>query len=658
MARVRLFLHFLAFACLTLPSFASDWQQPTPDELKMTAEPSAPNASAVYLYREETTDDKLHMHSMYVRLKILNDAGKDYGDVEIFGGNAFYNITDIQGRTIHSDGSVVPFTGKPYEKLIAKTGNLRYKAKVFSLPDVQNGSILEYRYKLRYEDNEVISPDWEIQQQVYVRKAHYHFVPTDRDVISSTDHGNVSSTLAYSQLLPKGVAIKETRGTYDLDVSNIPALPDEQFMPPMRAFSYRVRFYYTGYRTVDEFWTAYGKTWSRQMEKFEAPSPFIREAAQEITSGAPDQTAKLEKLYAAVMKLENTSFTRERTSEENKAEGVKRVKSAQDVWTLKRGGSDDLTLLFISLARGAGFKAYASAVVNRDRDMFQQSFLNGNQLDDLLAVVEVDGKEKYFDPGQRYCAFGQLDWKHTYAGGIRQTDGHTALITTPGPSYKDTQIQRVADLTIDGHGELKGTATLVYTGAAALRWRHRALESDEADVKKEFADSIQADLPPGVLVKTNHFVGLDRYDTVLIAILDVSGAMGAGTQKRIFLPASFFEASSHSMFPQAKRENPVDLHYPYASKDEVTLHLPAGMTVESAPAPANISFPHMALLQTSSKTVAETLTYTRTFIMANTLYEAKEYPELKGFMDKVTAKDQDQAVLQTLPQSALAGAGK
>ena len=44
---------------------------------------------------------------------------------------------------------MIPFTGKPYEKLLAKTATFKYRAKVFSLPDVEVGSILEYRYKLR-----------------------------------------------------------------------------------------------------------------------------------------------------------------------------------------------------------------------------------------------------------------------------------------------------------------------------------------------------------------------------------------------------------------------------------------------------------------------------------------------------------------------------
>ena len=91
----------------------------------------------------------------------------NYANVELkyasFRSGAGYTVTNIEGRTIHPDGKIIPFTGKPYEKLIERTqGYQGYKAmsKVFTMPDVEVGSILEYRYTLRYDDNYYYSPDW------------------------------------------------------------------------------------------------------------------------------------------------------------------------------------------------------------------------------------------------------------------------------------------------------------------------------------------------------------------------------------------------------------------------------------------------------------------------------------------------------------------
>jgi len=75
----------LAGVVLYVPASAqvvqTQWTQPTAEELSMTAQPQVPGAAAVYLYREETMDDLLHMSSIYVRLKVLTEAGKESADV-------------------------------------------------------------------------------------------------------------------------------------------------------------------------------------------------------------------------------------------------------------------------------------------------------------------------------------------------------------------------------------------------------------------------------------------------------------------------------------------------------------------------------------------------------------------------------------------------
>jgi len=160
----------LLFSATTIFARAQKWTEPTQEELKMTSQPQAPGAAAVYLYREETTDDKLHMFSIYIRLKVLTERGKEYSNVELSftrgrDGSGF-TVDDIQGRTIHPDGTIIPFTGKPYEKLVEKGQGIKMMAKVFTMPDVSVGSIIEYRYKLRYHDEYVESPQWYIQSNL------------------------------------------------------------------------------------------------------------------------------------------------------------------------------------------------------------------------------------------------------------------------------------------------------------------------------------------------------------------------------------------------------------------------------------------------------------------------------------------------------------
>src|SRR5579875_2769190 len=120
----------------------------------MTSDPAAPEAPAVYLFREEVVDDKIHIHRVYARIKVLTEKGKDqFADIEIPYEAGATNITAVEGRTIQPDGTVVPFTGKPYQKELVRSGKVKINAKVFTMPDVRVGSILEYHYTLEYGDH-------------------------------------------------------------------------------------------------------------------------------------------------------------------------------------------------------------------------------------------------------------------------------------------------------------------------------------------------------------------------------------------------------------------------------------------------------------------------------------------------------------------------
>ena len=611
----------------------------------MTSDPAAPNAAAVYLFREEKADDKIHIHSLYARIKILTEKGKEYGDVELpaYEGRTF-SIRAVKGRTIHSDGTVIPFTGKPIEKLLLKQGNEKVMTKVFSLPDVQVGSIIEYEYILTYEDNIASSPRWYVQQPLYVHKAHYHFVPTTRELTSNSEHGNMVLGMMYTPVLPPGAQVRSGVDGYDLVIENVPPIVEEEYTPPIHSISYRVLFYYSSYHDGNEFWKQEGKYWSKNVDHFAHPSGKLQAAVQQLVAPNDTQEQKLRKIYAAVMKLENTSFTREHSVVENKAEGLK-VKTADDIWEQKRGNEDELTLLFIAMARAAGMKAYAMIVTNRDSGIFFKSYLDWDQLDDEIAIVNVNGKEMFFDPGQRYCEFGKLHWKHTIAQGVRQLDNGTDIAESQSLGYNDTQIMRIGELKLDSDGKLTGVLRLRYTGSEALRWRQHILRNDEEQAKKDFEEELQSDMPAGITVKTNHFIDTTDFDQSLMIIVDVSGSMGTATGKRLFLPGTFFESNAKPLFVHEKRENPVDLHFPYIVKDNLTLTLPAGFTIESVPKDAQIPLPKFADYAAKYKGTDKAYVYGRVMAVANTLYEKDEYPQLKEFFAKTNTQDQQQAVL-------------
>src|SRR5262249_38753662 len=104
-----------ALLCLALDlltagaAAAEDWLPLSQEDLKMTSEPKAPGAPAVYLYRQVDRSDSAYHETVYERLKILTDEGRKYADIEIPYEKGTEYVTGITARTILPDGTVIPF---------------------------------------------------------------------------------------------------------------------------------------------------------------------------------------------------------------------------------------------------------------------------------------------------------------------------------------------------------------------------------------------------------------------------------------------------------------------------------------------------------------------------------------------------------------------
>lgn len=658
----------LIFAAVSPVLLFAQFQQPTDDELKMTSDPKAPGADAVYLDIEEIANDPMHYQSTYARIKVLTEKGKERATVELPYLKGSYKVADIKGRTIHPDGTIIPLTVKPEDLMVVKSGDFQIQKRVFTLPSVEAGSILEYSYATRYDDDEYSSPEWEIQRKYFVHKAHYQFTPfkafapegtpntaTSRYLVD--EYGRTVNSLIWWNRLPTGVKMQTSvNGSYSVDVTDIPAIPDEEYMPPVESILYRLFFYYKAASDPGQFWPAEAKLWSKDVDKFAEPSKTIHDAVNGLIAPTDSDLDKAKKLYDAVQTLDNTDYSRKKSASEMKELKIKTAKHAQDTWAQKGGSSEDIAMLYLAMLRAAGLTAYAIKVVDRDRGLFDPQYLSLHQLDSTLVVLSTGGKQILLDPGEKMCPFQTASWRHSDAGGLGQSADGVSFSITPMLQYKENVTQRLGDVYLDAQGGMTGHIDIIMTGQRALHWRQRALEEDDAELKKQFdREELERIVPEGVEAHVDHFLSMNDPYTNLMAVVNLKGSLGTATPKRLILPGFFFETSSHVPFVnEEKRLEPVDMHYGERVSDDVTYHLPDGVNVEGAPQDANIGWPGHALLiaksiaQPGQIEIAQSLSYAFTFAKPD------EYQDLRGFYQKVAAADQEQLVL-TLSPSAQTG---
>jgi len=354
-------LCLLSFLILVSPwVVAEDWPPIDPADLALKSVPQQPGAAAIILLREENDNDPMHFHSTYERLKILTEAGRDYADIELPYSRKNFRIDSISGRTIHPDGSVVPFQGKAFDKTVVKGRGFRENVKAFTLPDVQVGSIIEYRYTLRYDDNSVVAPNWEVQRNLFQKHSSFKFIPFQFDSSShyiTIGHDRIADRVSWSSYVPKDNQPKlmsTPRSQWvELAMSDIAPYLDEPYSPPATVMKMRVNFYYTDGGKFEDYWKTESKYWKKDVEGFLNHRGGADSALAKILAAGDTPEQKVKKIYTFVTQLENRSYIPARAVQEEHALNIKPNKNAEDVLQQRSGDHDELNRLFVALVQAA-----------------------------------------------------------------------------------------------------------------------------------------------------------------------------------------------------------------------------------------------------------------------------------------------------------------
>jgi len=678
------FHKMLCFGIFLLASTAplvayGQFQAPTPEELSMTSDPKAPGAAAVYLYREEREDDPHHFRSVYARIKVLTEQGKEAATVHViyhknfvfyaagdnssrmasgvannwsapdmnhagedtrvdtnsYGGHT--DVSAIEGRVIHADGTIVPLTGTPADLLKSKTNNSQYNEMTFNLPSVEVGSIIEYRYQVRY-DRFLAAPEWQVQQPYFVHKAHYLFIPAEqflpnRNLTGGSagmstsailgSHGETETDIRSANVLPPGKeVIRDGQGNWFVDLTDIPAIPHEPYAPPLEAQIYQVNFFYTDTPDVKDYWQREMGYWIKDVNRYTAPTAAIKSTVAELTAGLSSPLDKAKKLYSAVQKLDNFDFS--------------------------KGGS-----IYLSLTRAAGLDARPERITSRNRRTFSSQFMDTSQLDTVVIGITIDGKEIVVDPGQKMAPFQTLHWTHAGAGGVAvAAGGKVEVVITPLQENKDNTIVRVGKLDISPQGAVSGTLKVGFVGQEALFLRQLALRTDPDTVKQQMEHMIAAEVPNGVEAHIDHLANLDDPDKQLVAVVPVTGSVADHAGSHLVLPRLFFETKETDPYPSDNaRTLPVDMHYPAQEQEQITYDFPTGFALEGTPQDASLKWEENAAYSLRSKADASSITTGRVLARGFTLLDAADYGKLRDFYEKVAQTDRQQVVLTAVPSA-------
>jgi hypothetical protein len=642
-AAVALFFSTAAFARYHK---TQEFRPATQEELQMTSVAGAPGAAAAILDWVRIDNDLEATTAEYFRIKIFNEEGKKQADVELTfapGYPLWGRVSNIEARTIKPDGTIVPFNGKVYDKTVVKVGRNAVKAKTFSLPDVQPGGIIEYRYTRSWTNEFIFNTHWSVQQDIPVVHSSFTLYPYTK--------GDFSSMFTFVGLPAGKMPARVGSDRYELVLENTPALREERFAPPDQSLRARVNFFYLSSDTKpDKFWEKQPNVFAKEIEGFIGKSKSADAVAKKLAAENTDRKVLLEKIYAHVQSLRNFSFEESKSEQEIKRQDLTEAKNVEEVLRKGSGFGHELNRTFVAIARAAGFEADVIRVAPRDEEFFSNRLPDARQMDDEIAVVDLDGKSIHLDPGTPLAPFGIVSWEKTAVAGIRVAKGgkSTTWGDTPPQDSKLAHTLRTADLRIEDD-TLVGTITATFVGQEALIRRLRTVNDDEAAKKKSLEDEVKTWFPDGATLTLKSLTGHANGDMNLVATYDVvlpNIVSGAGS--RTMVPLSVFRTTAKNPFAPTTRTHVIYFPYQATEQDVVKLTIPEGMSAVTIPQADDLKGGVLGYSAATTRKGNE-VTYTRNENVNVMFIPVENYPQLRNFYTAVAAADAKQLVLSNKP---------
>jgi Domain of Unknown Function with PDB structure (DUF3857) len=649
-ARARaIFLFFLVGTCMVTPTVhADDWLPITQEELKMTSEPKAPGAPAIYLYRQVDRDDFASSEQVYVRIKILTQEGLKRANIEIPFQKDYEAIRDIHARTIRPDGSIVVFDGKVYDQPVIASRSTNTWIATFTMPAVEVGGIIECRYWHRLRLGWVSDSRWLLNADLFTQDAKFSLQP------------NRQFPLRWSWPLglPEGTKPPQMdHHTIRLETHDVPAFVSEPYMPPESQLRLRVDFIYAfnNQHPANDpavFWRIYAKGWNASIDRFLGWHHSMVKAVSQIVQAGDSPEVKLRKIYSRTQQIENLSYEGLRTEQEVNRENPNDIHDTEDVWSHGYGNRVQVTWLCLALARAAGIEAYPVLVSTRNQYFFDKRLMNPGQLTASIILVKLDGKEIYLAPGVPFTPFGMLPWEESGVTGLRIDENGGDWINTPFAAPALSIVQRKATLHLDESGSLQGKLAVTYTGLEAL-WRRLRERNEDGPARTQFLENdLKSAIPVGSDVTLTNEPDWRSSDPQLVAEFDlkVPGWVTSAGHYHL-LPEGLFAAEEQHEFQHeaAERKYPIYFEFAFDHQDDVTIELPPGWRMSSIPRAQKASLGLLVYAATADN-ASGALHLQRDLTQNLLIQNPDRYDTISDFFQKVRTGDEEQVVIS--PETA------
>lgn len=571
----------------------------------------------------------------HVRMKIFNSSEFDRADIKIpFSSRD--RVDKLKAATYNLENGKVVTTKVEKSDIFEESVNDNVDQKRFSFPNVKEGSIIEYSYKVNYGNWGSLSP-WYFQSSIPVLHSEYTVALPDYFNYKKVSKGYVPITQER-----KNQTGNHNGGTFNVNVQrfiakNIPAFEEEPYLACKNDHISNIRFELSTLIIPGQIHKTYMPPSYKAMSKSIAESDwfgkklergrFLREDVQTITADKETDEQKVKAIYDFVRDNFEVDYS-------VKSENLKKI------YDLKKGYPLDINMILIAMLKEGGFDASGLKLSTTSHGKLNPFYSMSSNFNKTVCTVKIGEEDYLLDASNKNLPFNTLPESYNNGEGmVISADNFRWVDLTPKNISKKVIS---ANLELDEEGYVTGKIDVSRGGYAAIDFRSNH-KKDLAEYKKNFSERKTTWEIMDHSVENLENVEVALKEKIELEIEEYAESAG----DIIYLTPIAYGRIDENPFKTAERLYPVSYGVPFNNTMSFRIKIPEGYEVDEKPEPMAIGLPNKAgSFFYNIQAMGDVLSVTARLMINKSEFLSEEYQYLREFYAQMIAKQAEQVVLK------------
>jgi len=532
------------------PAFGSvseeEWAESPPENY--------PEARAMVLFDEgfyELEWRKIFFNR-HVRIKIfrkdeVNDIA--YVEIPLHEGD---EIRELNAHTILPDGHTVGV-----EDFFNKTVN-KVKVRAFTFPAVEDGCIVEYRFRIRCKK---YGPRrWDFQNNIYTKRSTYSVKGGGAEPI--TNNLPMFTEATYEEI--------DGDSLYTLELTDLMPVKDEPLMGAR--LDHMIWVDHWGASVAGQYsrygWNDLGEWVEEWMASdLHDSRKEMRKCADSLCEGLQDEIETIDRVYEYV--------SNEIVTDDN----LEDAENLKDIMRDGRGTTYEKNLLCVELLRSRDIPARPLFISTRDQSgKINARIRSLSQFNRLLCCIDYDTTMYLLDPAAACATFLHPDRDDLAEQGFL-IDGEDSRILNLSHRPRNNGTDIFSTVHIDEEGSAICSAAVICRGYAMDRWCRE--DFDSLTIEEMIGDMLEDREIDFEIIEIGHTLDSEKDRLIIEMVLHMT-EFALTVDDNLFIPMCVLPVEKNR-FESDHRMFPVDFTYTFSDKHQTQIYLPEGMQVGDLP---------------------------------------------------------------------------